>query len=83
MHDHIYGQEQMTCMMNTKSLWAWMAVISLLVMGIGLMRFTIDFWVYFQPANAKVPLNYRGIGGALSGAAMLSLFLFLYFRKKE
>ena len=71
-----------SAMMNTKSLWALMAVISLILTAIGSVRFGIDLWNYFRAgaANTNVALNYRGMGGALSGAVMFTIFILLYFR---
>ena len=68
--------------MNAKSLWALSATLSLIVTVIGAVRFAVDLWNYHRAANAGLALNYRGLGGMLSGAVIFTVFIFLYLRKK-
>ena len=73
-------------MMNTKSLWFLMALVSLVVTAIGLMRFTVDLWSYFhasagRAASSNNHLNYTGLGAVSAGVVMFVLFIFLYRKK--
>jgi len=69
--------------MNLKSLCAFMAVVSLLLVAVGLTRFGLDLWSHIHAFNSPASsLNYRGLGGALSGIVMFVMFIVLYLWRK-
>jgi uncharacterized BrkB/YihY/UPF0761 family membrane protein len=75
-------------MVNLKSLFAILAVVSLLLTLVGLARFGVDLWSYFNAsAGAANPsdnhLNYRGLGGALGGVVAFVFFVLLYRWRKH
>jgi uncharacterized BrkB/YihY/UPF0761 family membrane protein len=71
-------------MVNTKSLCAIMALVSLFVLMLGLVRFGVDLWSYYHAADSGAArvLNYRGLGGVLSGLVMFAVFILLFRSRK-
>jgi uncharacterized BrkB/YihY/UPF0761 family membrane protein len=62
-----------------------MAALSLLIVAVGFVRFGIDWWIYFHASSANtssIQLNYRGLGGALSGIVMFVFFILIYRWRK-
>jgi uncharacterized BrkB/YihY/UPF0761 family membrane protein len=74
-------------MLNIKSLCALMAVASLLLAALGIVRFGIDLWAYLHSSNpGNTPsgaLNYGGLGVMLSGVVMFGIFILLYRWRKH
>jgi uncharacterized BrkB/YihY/UPF0761 family membrane protein len=65
-------------MLNTKSLLGIMVVLCLCLVFLGLTRFAVDTWHYYQ-ADTNIPaLNKRGLGGAGAGGLMALVFFVLY-----
>jgi hypothetical protein len=58
-----------------------MAIASLGIAGLGLIRFVIDLGDYLE-ASGATNLNYRGLGVVLSGIILFAVFLFLSLWKK-
>lgn len=80
----------MTSMINLRSLFVLLAVGSILLAAVGLVRFAVDLWVFLHTSGAAqsdIHLNLRGLGGLLGGVALLGVFAFLYVcmspRRKE
>ena len=71
-------------MMNMKSLFAVMAMVSLLLVAVGLVRFSIDLWGHFHTVgpNSNTQVNYRGLGEVLGGLVMFVVFVLLYRWRK-
>lgn len=71
-------------MVNLKTLFGLLSIFSLLTAMLGLIRFVIDIWNYLQTSAASgAQLNYRGLGGALSGLIFFVLFMLLYRWRKH
>jgi hypothetical protein len=76
-------------MMNLKSLFAVMALISLLLAAFGLARFVVDYWVHVHPAGAGAPnpaggdLDYRGIDITVISFVPFVFFALLYISRKH
>jgi hypothetical protein len=74
---------------NTKSLYAAIAVFAFLLAGIGFARFSVDLWNYLHASSAVVgtvpagSINYGGLYAGLTLAAISVAFLFLHLRKKH
>jgi len=71
-------------MINLKSLFAILALVSLLLAALGLVRFAADLWSYYHAPDvgASRVLNYRGLGGASCGFVMFAVFILLYRWRK-
>ena len=71
-------------MVNLKSLFAILAVVSLLLAALGIVRFAVDLWSYYHTSDAGASrvLNYRGLGAASSGFVLFAVFILLYRWRK-
>lgn len=67
-------------MVNTKSLMLMLSVLSLGLTALGLGRFAVDLWRYFQPAGgiSNHRLDYGALWAALTTAGIAAVFFFVY-----
>jgi hypothetical protein len=75
-------------MVNLKSLFAILAVISLMMAAIGLVRFGVDLWGYFHASTGITNLpnnhpNCRGLAIALMGVILFGIFISLFRGRKR
>ena len=77
-------------MINLRSLFVLLAIGSILLAAVGLVRLAVDLWVFLRASGAAqsdIHLNLRGLGGLLGGVALLGVFAILYVfsspRRKE
>lgn len=71
-------------MLNLKSLFAILSLSSLLIVVISLVRLATDLWNYYHTSGAaNTQLNYRGVGGFLSGLCCFVIFALLHKSRKH
>jgi uncharacterized BrkB/YihY/UPF0761 family membrane protein len=72
-------------MVNLKSLFAIIAVVSFLLVVLGLVRFGVDLWSYYHASDSGAArvLNYRGLGAALSASVLFAVFILLFWLRKN
>ena len=83
--NELFSLMALSVMVNTKVFFAIMALVSLFVLMLGLVRFGIDLWSYYHVADSSAAriLNYRGLGGTSSGLVMLTVFILLFRSRKN